>query len=75
VATILFAARELYRPEGALPSETDVLSSVMQWKQERRPPLNESEVALAVRQLSALGWLDVKPSKDLPVSDPILDAS
>lgn len=69
VATVLFAARELRRQQSSAPSEADVLSFVMRWKQKRRPPLNESEVALTIRQLAALGWLDVTPSKELPLQE------
>lgn len=44
----------------------------MSWKQRRRPSLNEAEVALAIRNLSMLGWLDVKPSPDLPIPEEAL---
>lgn len=67
VATVLFAARCLQRQESRRPSEREVLTEVVQWKQKRRPPLDESEVALAIRNLAALGWLDVVPSQDLPL--------
>lgn len=75
VATVLFAARELRRQHPSPPSEADVLASVMQWKQKRRPPLHESEVALTIRQLAALGWLDVKPSRELPLPEAIATAA
>ncbi|HLC42034.1 MAG TPA: hypothetical protein VJO34_10485, partial [Methylomirabilota bacterium] len=54
------------------PRETDVLAEVMRWKQKRRPPLNEAEVALTIRNLSMLGWLGVQPSSDLPVAEEAL---
>ena len=41
----------------------------MNWKQRRRPPLNERDVALAIRNLAMLGWIDVEASTDLPVSE------
>jgi len=41
----------------------------MQWKQKRRPPLNEAEVAKTIRNLAALGWLNVSASNDLPVPE------
>jgi hypothetical protein len=44
-----------------------VLLSVLDWKQKRRPPIEKGEVALAIRNLAALRWLDVKPSSDLPI--------
>ena len=75
VATVLFAARQLRRQLGRPPSEREVLAEVMQWKQKRRPALAESEVALSIRQLAAMRWLDVTPSADLPlVEDSLLTA-
>jgi hypothetical protein len=41
----------------------------MVWKQKRRPPLNELEVAEAIRNLAALRWIDVQASADLPVPE------
>ncbi|MCX7626578.1 MAG: macro domain-containing protein [Candidatus Sumerlaeaceae bacterium] len=69
VATVLFAARELRERRAARPSEMDVFTAVNEWKQKRRPPLREAEVALAIRHLAALGWLDVAPSTALPVPE------
>lgn len=69
VATILFAARELARQRGVTPTEKDVLNAVLEWKQRRRPPLAPGEVALHVRNLAALGMLDVTASPDLPVPE------
>jgi uncharacterized protein YwgA len=39
VATVIFAADALKNPQNTVPTETEVLNSVMQWKQRRRPPL------------------------------------
>jgi O-acetyl-ADP-ribose deacetylase (regulator of RNase III)/uncharacterized protein YwgA len=75
VATVLFAARELQRQLGRPPSEREVLAAVMQWKQKRRPALAESEVALTIRQLAAMRWLDVTPSADLPLAEDSLVAA
>lgn len=69
VATVLFAARELRRQRSSPPSEAEVLASVLEWKQKRRPPLDRSEIALTIRQLAALRWLEVQPSNDLPLSE------
>jgi hypothetical protein len=44
----------------------------MEWKQRRKPPLEEDEVAETIRGLGVLHWLDVAPSMDLPVSDDAL---
>jgi uncharacterized protein YwgA len=68
-ATVLFAGRSLRQTARELPSERDVLNEVLQWKQRRRPPLNTQEIALAVRNLAALGWLQARASADLPISD------
>jgi hypothetical protein len=54
------------------PGEVDVLKAVMDWKRRRRPPLKEEEVALSIRNLAAMNWLQVNPSPDLPVSDEML---
>lgn len=69
VATVLFAARSLEHGNSDQFTERQVLEEVMQWKQKRRPPLTESEVAWTVRNLAALGWLQVKASSDLPLPE------
>jgi uncharacterized protein YwgA len=69
VATVLFAAEGLRKSTEEKPSEREVLDAVMEWKQRRRPPLNEPEVALTVRNLAALKWLQVRPSTNLPLPD------
>ncbi|MFZ5800060.1 MAG: type II toxin-antitoxin system antitoxin DNA ADP-ribosyl glycohydrolase DarG [Candidatus Omnitrophota bacterium] len=68
VATVVFAERQLrYKPK-TVPSERQVFNDVMKWKIRRRPPLSEEEVADTIRNLAALGWLNVTASDDLPVS-------
>ena len=69
VATIMYAANSLKKKDNGSPTETQVLDSVMQWKQKRRPPLNKSVVASIIRNLGMLRWLDAKPDATLPVSD------
>src|SRR2546426_2313729 len=44
IATVLFTARELAQERQAPPSETEVLETVMRWKQKRRPPLDRNTV-------------------------------
>lgn len=69
-ATVHFAANGVAsKKKGEEPSELEVLGEVMSWKQKRRPPLKEADVAATIRGLSMLGWLKVKPSYDLPVSE------
>jgi O-acetyl-ADP-ribose deacetylase (regulator of RNase III)/uncharacterized protein YwgA len=68
-ATVHFAAQEAKaRPEQA-PTEKDVLDAVMTWKQRRRPPLDEKEAALTVRNLNMLSWIGAKVSSDLPITE------
>lgn len=67
VSTVLFATRQLQHRTHARPSETDVLSAVLEWKIRRRPPIEAEEVAHTIRNLAALGWLEVTASPDLPV--------
>jgi uncharacterized protein YwgA/O-acetyl-ADP-ribose deacetylase (regulator of RNase III) len=68
-ATVHFAAKNLREQEGRQPSELEVLRYVQNWKQRRRPPLKDTDIALAIRRLNILGWLDVKPSTELPVPE------
>jgi hypothetical protein len=74
-ATVHFAAGDLKELKAATPTEREVLDAVMKWKQRRKPPLNELDAAIAIRNLAALGWIDVLPSCDLPLqSDPVYEA-
>ncbi len=73
-ATVHFAAKNLRGQEGRQPSELEVLRYVQNWKQRRRPPLKDTDIALAIRRLNILGWLDVKPSPELPVPEEALIA-
>jgi len=76
VATVHFAAKSIAGTSHGQISEEDVFHEVMKWKQKRRPPLNEGEVALAIRHMSMLGWLDVRASEELPIveEEALLDA-
>ena len=68
-ATIHYAAAALVGNARGEPDEWRVLAAVMDWKVRRQPPLERSEVARAIRDLGALGWLRVQPSLALPVTD------
>jgi uncharacterized protein YwgA/O-acetyl-ADP-ribose deacetylase (regulator of RNase III) len=72
VATVLFAANMLASRKKEQPSEAEVLTEVMEWKQRRRPKLDDKEVAYTIRNLAALKWLKVKPSSDLPIPDEMI---
>lgn len=69
VSTVLFAADSLKKTSKDAPTESQVLASVMQWKQKRRPPLDESTVALTIRNLGMLRWLNVQHDASLPVPE------
>lgn len=66
VATVLFTARRLAQEGKERPYERDVVEAVMAWKQRRRPAFDRTVVASTVRNLAALGWLELKASEDLP---------
>jgi len=67
IATAVFTAKLLEREGHAPPTEQGVLNAILQWKQKRRPPFNEEEMASTIRNLAALGWLKVRASHDLPL--------
>lgn len=67
LTTVLFAYKSILKSYEGKPSEMEVFNSVMQWKKLRRPKLNESEVALTIRSLGALNWIETKGSPDLPI--------
>jgi uncharacterized protein YwgA/O-acetyl-ADP-ribose deacetylase (regulator of RNase III) len=64
-ATVHFAANRLREASRNRPTEAEILDYVMQWKIRRRPPLNNSDVALAIRRLNVLGWIDAMPTEAL----------
>ena len=57
-----YAAHHLSEAEA---SERDVFETVLDWKQRRKPPLREDQVALSVRHLNLLGWIDASFSPEL----------
>lgn len=73
IATVMFAADALKTEKRAVPSEVEVFEAVLRWKQKRRPPLDEADVASTIRNLGMLRWLDVKPDAALrvPEDEPI----
>jgi uncharacterized protein YwgA/O-acetyl-ADP-ribose deacetylase (regulator of RNase III) len=74
-ATVHFAAQSLVLGGGSEPSEMDVFEEVKRWKQRRRPPLQEGEIARAIRSLNLLGWLRAQPSPNLPLpQEAVLEA-
>lgn len=73
-ATVHFAANRLREEKDRQPTESEILNYVKQWKIRRRPPLEENDVALAIRRLNVLGWIDASPSNELPVLEEALIA-
>ncbi|MBO0792964.1 MAG: macro domain-containing protein [Ktedonobacteraceae bacterium] len=67
-ATVHFVAQVLDREAVNTVSETTILEGVKHWKQKRRPPLNDEEIAQAIRDLNLLGWIKAKPSSELPLA-------
>jgi O-acetyl-ADP-ribose deacetylase (regulator of RNase III) len=74
-ATVHFAARALHSSGSDKPTEGQILAEVKQWKQKRRPPLKDEQIAQTIRNLNILGWIDAQPSGDLPLpEESVLDA-
>ena len=69
MATVMFAASLLESQRKDRPSECDVLQDVKEWKHRHRPPLNDEDIAYAIRSLAILGWLNVTPCSDLPLPE------
>jgi uncharacterized protein YwgA len=68
-ASVHFAGARVLESTNAQPTERQILDYVMQWKFRRRPPLDEGDVALAIRRLNVLGWIHASASEDFPVSE------
>jgi uncharacterized protein YwgA/O-acetyl-ADP-ribose deacetylase (regulator of RNase III) len=71
-ASIHFVAQELSESMDGVPSEDEVLTAVLDWKQRRKPPFQRDDIAQAIRGLNLLGWITAKPSEDLN-GDPELE--
>lgn len=68
-ASAHFAAKSLSMSLRRMPTEREVVDFVLAWKARRRPPVKESVVTNAVRNLAALGWISVQPTADLVPDD------
>ncbi len=73
-ATVHFAADEL-RNGDQPPTEYEVFEYVVDWKQRRRPPFAEAEIAGMIREMAAIGHLQVRGSTELPVPDDVMGGS
>ena len=66
-ATVFYAARHLVANGETTATEGDVLAAVKQWKRKRNPKVRDEDIAVAIRNLNVLGWLNTRPSPDLPL--------
>lgn len=64
-ATVHFVADQIRLEHGNLPTETEVLERVSQWKRS----VDRDSISVAIRSLGMLGKLKLRPSKDLPVDE------
>jgi O-acetyl-ADP-ribose deacetylase (regulator of RNase III) len=71
-ASVHFAAAAEAARLGRRPTEREVLAKVQHWKQRRQPPLNKGDIIASVRDLAALGWIDITLDTDLPPEDEIV---
>lgn len=70
-ATVHFAAmRDLNKSHGNL-SEIDIFGEVKRWKQKRRPPLHDEDIARTIRDLNLLGLIKARLSEDLPLHEDV----
>lgn len=67
-ATVHYSAKILAEKLNDKPSECQVFDFVIEWKKNRKPAISKTDLADTIRNLAVLGWLNVKPSKELPVS-------
>lgn len=68
-ATVHFSAEELKQETVDPVSESAIFHAVKDWKQKRRPAIDDGEIARAIRNLNLLRWITAKPSSDLPLHD------
>lgn len=73
IATVIFVAKELREAESRKPTEREILDEALAWKQRRRPPFDQEELAQTIRSLAARKWLDIEPSADLEIADKDLE--
>jgi uncharacterized protein YwgA/O-acetyl-ADP-ribose deacetylase (regulator of RNase III) len=66
-ATVHYTAQTLHRESDTPVTELDVFEGVKLWKQRRKPPLQDDEIAQTIRDLNVLGWIHVQPSPNLPL--------
>ena len=69
IATAHFAAQELAEDTAQFVTERAIFESVKAWKQRRKPPIAETEIAQAIRDLNLLGWITALPDNTLPLPE------
>ena len=65
-ATVHFVASELAEEAGKQPKEDEIVEATLRWKQRRQQPFDRAAASEAVRGLNVLGWLQARPTDDLP---------
>jgi O-acetyl-ADP-ribose deacetylase (regulator of RNase III)/uncharacterized protein YwgA len=66
-STVLFTAKALEERGNDHPTEMEIFDAVKDWKQRRKPPLNDHDIAEAIRHLNMLRWISARVSSDLPL--------
>ncbi|MBY0530196.1 MAG: macro domain-containing protein [Rhabdochlamydiaceae bacterium] len=62
IASVMFASDQLTSNHQTKPHVEEVLSFVMEWKQNKQPPLSRKKVEDAIRNLAILDWIEVRAS-------------
>lgn len=68
VASALFSAEHLAK-ESSPPTERMIFDYVAEWKKRRRPAIDETDLAVTIRDLASRGWLNATRSNDLPACE------
>ena len=68
-ATVHFAAKELTQKSNEQISEQAIFEAVKAWKRRRKPPIEDAEIARTIRDLNILGWIQARPSNELPLPE------
>jgi len=71
LSVVMFIYHSMIRNGCKKPTENDVMEKVMQWKNLKCSESDKEELALTVRNLAALGWINPHASHDLPLPDEI----
>lgn len=70
-ASVHFAANDLMRTRGHVPTATEVVEAVEVWKARRQPPLTRESIVQALAVLAMRGWIDVELDEQI---EPMVEA-